>query len=277
MEERKLFSLAIIWLVAIATSAPFLYSVGMRTVSMEFQSTSYEGVVTVRMTLHDIHDVRAVVGHARSVNVTHRVFAKLLKRDSNTTSLNTTGHAGCSLPMQLCYIPPNIKGQLSCIGFVLLSFILPLIFISFAYIRIVQRLWLRSRTHDAQGQTAKATLRAVRMLVLVVLCFLLTDGPWVLGCLLYSFRSQEMTSLQSHFTAVAIVTTLFYASAVLTPSIHAFHSSTVKKEIYNVLCCRFRDKSFSTSTSSLVSTSKKYSSIHYAKSQDQLTRRNIND
>lgn len=283
MEERKYTALALIWIVAIATSAPFLYSVTMRTVAMEFQSTSDNGVVTVKMTLHRGHGVKAVVGHA--TNVTHRVVAKLLLKksvaigdESNTSSLNTTRrNAKCILPMRLCDIPANLKGQLSCIVFFVLSFLAPLVFISFAYIKIVHRLWLRSRASDAQGQAAKATLRAVRMLMVVVLTFLLTDGPWTVGCLIYSFRPRGLKSLEHHFTALSVVTTLFYASAVLTPTIHALHSSTVQKEIVAVLCCRFRDKSYSTSAASLVSSNRKYSSIHYTKNNEKITKESVNN
>ncbi|XP_020908425.1 rhodopsin-like [Exaiptasia diaphana] len=272
MEERSLTALAVIWIVAITTSTPFLFSVTMRTVSMEFVSSDVHGVITVKMSIHHGSDTISY----RTTNITNKIQAKLLRKTvdlgngSGVMSLNSTGSAKCMLPMQVCDIPDNIKGQASCVVFFVLSFVVPLLVISFAYIKIVQRLWLRCQATDDQGTAAKATLRAVRMLVLVVLAFLLTDGPWTVGCLVYSFQPRGLMSLQSHFTAVAIVTTLFYASAVITPTIHAIHSSTVQKEIVAIVCCRFRDKSFSSSTSSLLST-KRYSSIHFAKKHDKLT------
>lgn len=183
MEERRLTALALIWIVAIATSIPFLFSVTMRTVSMEFASRDVHGVITVKMALHRGNDVV----NYRSTNITMKRAAKLLRKSvdlgngSHVMSLNSTSSTKCMLPMRFCDIPADIKGQASCIVFFILSFVVPLLFISFAYVKIVQRLWLRCQATDDQGMAAKATLRAVRMLVLVVLAFLLTDGPWTVG------------------------------------------------------------------------------------------------
>ncbi|KAK3735699.1 hypothetical protein QZH41_001315 [Actinostola sp. cb2023] len=255
MEERKMVALAVIWIFAIVTSAPFLYSVRMRVVAMEFESSNdYEdGVITtstVKISLHNGDHVKtAIIRH--TTNVTRTIAATLLTSSiaigngSNVTpSLNTTLNCStkCVLPIRVCDIPANVKGQISCIIFFTFSFVIPLVFIAVAYTKIVRRLWVRCRSTDAKGTAAKAKLRAVRMLVLVVVTFLLTDGPWTIGCLLYSFRTPGLMSSQSHFTAVAIVSTLFYASAVLTPTIHAIHSSTVQREIVAIVCCRFREK-----------------------------------
>jgi hypothetical protein len=287
MEDRKLTALGIIWVAAIASSAPFLYSVQMRVLSMDFQtpsvaaglnSTSVPRPATVTLKWTYINNPILLHKHNKFHTVTNVTSNATITTGSgsNATGLNSTfnGTTTCILPLRVCDIPAELKGQLSCLIFFIFSFVLPLILILVAYGKVVQRLWLRSRTYDAKGTAAKAKLRAVRMLLLVVLTFLITDGPWIVAGLLYSFKPRDMIPLQSHFTALAVVATLFYASAVLTPTIHAFYSSTVQREIVAVLCCRFRESaSFASSTTSRIS-NKKYQTIRFARSSDTLAKDN---
>ncbi|XP_031569522.1 rhodopsin-like [Actinia tenebrosa] len=281
MEERKFTALAVVWFTAIALSAPFLYSVEMRVLSMDFSTRAVlEG--KFNLTTHSAKPPAPVLKwkYLNNHHIPHDVTgsnATEIGSSGNTTGFNSTfvdNTTTCILPLRVCDIPPKLKGQISFSIFFLFAFVLPLILILVAYGKVVQRLWQRSRTSDAKGTAAKAKLRAVRMLILVVLTFLITDGPWVVVVLLYSFKPRDVMPLHRHFIALSIVAMLFYASAVLTPTIHAFHSSTVQREIVAVLCCRFRESSLlASSTSSRVS-NKKYRSIHFARNKETSTQDN---
>nr|UQI50270.1 rhodopsin [Haliclona caerulea] len=289
MEERQYAALGVVWLTAILLSSPFLYSVEMRVLSMDFSNRAVvEGqfnstppsakppALTLKWTYINRHHIRhAHKKHPTVTNVTGN--ATQTESGGNTTGFNSTfdDNTTCILPLRVCDIPAELKGQISCCVFFIFAFILPLILILVAYGKVVQRLWLRSRTSDAKGTAAKAKLRAMRMLILVVLTFLITDGPWVLVGLWYSFEPRDVMPLPKHFVALAIVATLFYASAVLTPTIHAFHSSTVQREIVAILCCRFKESSFlASSTGSSLVSSRKYRSIHFARKKESLTQGN---
>lgn len=288
MEERKFTALGVVWFTAIVLSAPFLYSVEMRVLSMDFSTRAVlEGKFNssthsteppapkLKWTYINSHNARHVHHKHHSVtNVTGN--ATHTGSGGNTTGFNSTfyDNTTCILPLRVCDIPAELRGQISCSIFFIFAFVLPLVLILVAYGKVVQRLWIRSRTSDAKGTAAKAKLRAVRMLILVVLTFLITDGPWVVMGLLYSFKPRDVIPLQSHFIALAIVGTLFYASAVLTPTIHAFHSSTVQREIVAVLCCRLRESSLLASSTSSPASNRRYRSIHFTRNKEPLTQDN---
>ncbi|XP_001635402.2 pyroglutamylated RF-amide peptide receptor isoform X1 [Nematostella vectensis] len=250
LEERKFMSVAILWVFALVISAPFLYSVEEAILKYDLTTSTL-----IRITGNNKEEFQSIRnGTVTGGNVTF----------NQTTYRNTS----CILPMRICEIPSNARGQATCTFYFIVSFLLPLILIIFAYSKIVCQLWMRSKAQDAQSFSARTKLRAVRMLVLVVLAYLLTDGPWTVAFLVYVYKPSDVLPVKKHYIVISIVATLFYASSVLSPLVSAIHSATVQQEIVRILCCRHANESSDAKSGSLASkasTAKPYSSISYAR------------
>ena len=79
--------------------------------------------------------------------------------------------------MRTCYQVPGLPFQISITVFLGCSFLIPLVFMGFAYGNLLRVLWKRARTKVMNPRVASAKIRAVKMMVLVVLTYFITWGP----------------------------------------------------------------------------------------------------
>ncbi|KAJ7373062.1 Neuropeptide FF receptor 2, partial [Desmophyllum pertusum] len=76
-----------------------------------------------------------------------------------------------------CYLPSDWKNQLSKTIYFLLAFVIPLLYMFFAYTKIAVSLWQRSKNGTIHGAVAKCKVRSTRLMVIAVLGFVFCWAP----------------------------------------------------------------------------------------------------
>ena len=163
-----------------------------------------------------------------------------------------------------CYDDPGLPFQISVTVFVVFSFLIPLVFMGFAYGKILCVLWKRSRYRLIDSRLEQAKIRAVKMMVLVVLTYFLTWGPLLIWQTMDSFLydqtsmfeaivneqeassgvgSGELEKIDSgsgiFFTYLligSIFETMAFASSVLNPLIFGYYNQSFREEMKRFLC-----------------------------------------
>ena len=116
----------------------------------------------------------------------------------------------------------------------------------FVYSRIVIVLWRRDRSKISNKNMIKTKLRVVKMMVLIVLTYFITWGPYLIVRTVTVFslegrNSEEVegegsTELQSDNEELyeGISETLPLMSSILNPLIFSFYNASFKEEVYNI-------------------------------------------
>ena len=145
-----------------------------------------------------------------------------------------------------CVDKLGLSFQISLAVFLFGAFIVPLVFMGFVYSRIVIVLWRRDRSKISNKNMIKTKLRVVKMMVLIVLTYFITWGPYLIVRTVIVFslegrNSEEVegegsTELQSDNEELyeGISETLPLMSSILNPLIFSFYNASFKEEVYNI-------------------------------------------
>ena len=151
-----------------------------------------------------------------------------------------------------CVDKHGLSFQISLAVFLFGAFIVPLVFMGFVYSRIVIVLWRRDRSKISNKNMIKTKLRVVKMMVLIVLTYFITWGPYLIFRTVTVFslegrNSEEVegegsTELQSDNEELyeslqlfeGISDTLSLMSSILNPLIFSFYNASFKEEVYNI-------------------------------------------
>ena len=93
-----------------------------------------------------------------------------------------------------CVDKHGLPFEISVTVFLVGSFIIPLVFMGFVYSRIVIVLWSRARFKVISKNMAKTKIRAVKMMVLIVLAYVITWGPKLILETMEAFDFEEISS-----------------------------------------------------------------------------------
>ena len=160
---------------------------------------------------------------------------------------------------------------ISLIGYLCCSFVIPLVFMGFAYGKILHFLWSRSRSKLINYQVARAKFRVVKMMLLVVFAYLITWGPQLILQTIDAFKIfdellveeiedynveeefegtteavgtnswiqlfHDIYTIELYFLLHGIFDTLTFASSVLNPLIFGYYNRTFSDELRK-FCCR---------------------------------------
>lgn len=138
---------------------------------------------------------------------------------------------------------PGISGSLErkiafTIYFVF-AFAVPLILIIFAYTKITVFLWKRTKTNNAiNSSMAKAKLKAIQMLILVVLSFLLSWGPIMIIDMIVSYPTSKDKITFRKFSVRPVFECISQTSSIFNPVIYAFGDVHFRRRLRH--CCRRR-------------------------------------
>ena len=137
---------------------------------------------------------------------------------------------------KICDIPKNAVGRLSTTVYLTFSFFVPLIVIISLYTKISIFLYKRSRDKVIHKVAARSRLKAVRMLTIIVLGYILSLGPSALFKVLRSYGFVNNMS----FSGILIVTWVLefetLLSSLCNPIIYAYYNTDFKKEILDLFC-----------------------------------------
>ena len=150
---------------------------------------------------------------------------------------------------QRCYFARGIYLQLSSTLFFLFAFILPLVVTITSYGFVVRLLWRRSRNRMINGRVARSKFKVIKMLVLVVMVYILSWGPFLVILLLTAYdigmyrldyilgitdqEEAEVTRLIDLLDDIALLTSC--CSSVANPLIFAFYSRNFRHELRKTL------------------------------------------
>ena len=171
--------------------------------------------------------------------------------------------------MWRCYQVPGLPFQISITAFLGCSFLIPLVFMGFAYGKLLRVLWKRARTKVMNPRVARAKIRAVKMMVLVVLTYFITWGPHLIWQTMDAFpydhqsmfgeveyeeddfngliSSDELEKLRqvlkkqerklvTYFLISMILETMTFFSSVLNPLIFGYYNRSFREEVKTILC-----------------------------------------
>ena len=138
--------------------------------------------------------------------------------------------------------PDSLERKVAFTVYFVFAFVVPLIVITFTYTRITVFLWKRTKTNNSiNSSCAKAKLKAIQMLVLVVFSFLLSWGPIMIldMCASYPAKKGRITyqklPLRPLFDCISQTSSIFY------PFIYAFCDENFRKNLRR--CCLRRKDS----------------------------------
>ena len=132
----------------------------------------------------------------------------------------------------VCDLSRDWIGQISTTINFVFSFLVPIVVISTAYVRIVACLSRRAERHKIQTAATKSKRKAIHMLVLMVLGFVLCLGPSELVFILQSFHVLDQTKPENVILNVKMVTELLmFSSSIVNPSLYAYYNADFRKQI----------------------------------------------
>ena len=140
---------------------------------------------------------------------------------------------------KLCDIPQNLLGQSSTTLYFLLAFLVPLTAIFALYTRVAIFLYRRGKSGMMNQVTAKSKSKAVRMLIITVLGYVLSLGPAVVLAMLRSYGTLNSKSFDAILLVSWTVDFATYTSSLANPMIYAYYNGDFRQEI-NRLCCKRR-------------------------------------
>ena len=168
---------AVIWIYAFFTSAPFIFSIRMDS----------------------------------------RVFC--FKENSNATKRYEN-------ILSVCHLPTDWKTKLSKTIYFLLAFVIPLLYMFFAYTKIAVSLWKRSKNGTIHSAVAKCKVKSIRLMIIAVLGFVFCWGPKFFVDLLTAYGMYENNVILSILCYLAQM-----SSSSVNPVIYAFFSPEFRKNL----------------------------------------------
>ena len=231
----------------------------------------------------------AGIAFDRYIHIVHPFAARRItwKHSRNLVAVSWIYGAVCSAPflystrgtvdinealekMWTCYQVPGLPFKISMTVFLGCSFLIPLIFMGFAYGKLLRVLWKRARTKVMNPRVANPKIRAVKMMVLVVLTYFITWGPHLIWKTMGAFpydhqsmfgeveyeeddfsgqlssdelreklrqvvREQEKKLVTYHLFSMIFETMTFFSS-VLNPLIFGYYNRSFREEVKTILC-----------------------------------------
>ncbi|XP_022789384.1 neuromedin-U receptor 2-like [Stylophora pistillata] len=147
-----------------------------------------------------------------------------------TLTINLTHFSNStSYVFQICVATKESSSKrILIIFYFILGFLVPLVLITIAYIKIALFLWRKSRNRVLNQAAVNSRRRALQMLVLMVLGFLICLGP--------SQLKKLMESLGVIQDNAAVATTVFIfqlSSSLINPILYSHYSSEFKQGLKN--------------------------------------------
>ena len=102
-----------------------------------------------------------------SIRMDSRVFC--FKGNSNATKRYEN--------ISFCHLPTDWKTKLSETIYFLLAFVIPLLYMFFAYTKIASSLWKRSKNGTIHSAIAKCKVKSIRLMIIAVFGFVFCWGP----------------------------------------------------------------------------------------------------
>ena len=130
----------------------------------------------------------------------------------------------------LCDLKPGWSSRFSTTLYFFLSFFIPLLAICTAYTRIVLFLWRRSRKKVMNNTVTKSKVKAVRMMILMLLGYVLCWGPRTLFDMLGSFNLLDNASYSTMLIITAATRLLRFTSSIINPVIYAYYNSDFRRQ-----------------------------------------------
>ena len=140
--------------------------------------------------------------------------------------------------MELCDIPQNPLGQFSTALYFILAFVVPLVFIFALYTKIVIFLHHRGNNGMMHKVAARSKSKAVRMLIITVIGYVLSLGPAVVFSTLRSYGVLNENSIGVMLLANWLVDFATYLSSLGNPLIYAYYSKDFRNELFQLRCCK---------------------------------------
>ena len=141
----------------------------------------------------------------------------------------------------VCDLSRDWSGQFSTTVYFLFSFLIPILIISSAYIRIVICLSKRGRLQPANRNAAKSKVKAVRMLALMVVGFVVSWGPTTILSMLRLFYVLDQKPYVVVFVVTMLAEVLMLSSSVINPVLYAYYNGDFRKQLV-LTCCKSRYK-----------------------------------
>lgn len=145
---------------------------------------------------------------------------------------NNRGTETCK-KTNFCHLPTGWRTQLSKTVYFLLAFVIPLLYMFFAYTKIALSLRRRSRNGTVHRAVAKRKVKSTRLMIIAVFGFVFCWGPKFFVDLLtvYGVLDEKFWVLQlcSYLAQVS--------SSSINPAIYAFFSPEFRKILRKYCCC----------------------------------------
>ena len=136
---------------------------------------------------------------------------------------------------QLCDIPQNPLGQSSTTSYFLLAFVVPLTVLSVLYTKVAIFLHQRSNKGKMHKVATRSRTKAVRMLVMIVVGYVLTLGPSVVFAMLRSYGLLNNASFDVMLLVSWVVEFATYTSSLANPLIYAHYNGEFRKELVRLI------------------------------------------
>ena len=212
--------------------------------------------------IHIVHPFRARTvtwKHSRNVIAFTWIYGALCSEPFlYSTKIKVSLNDETLATLSSCYDLPGLPFRISVTVFLVFSFLIPLVFMGVVYSKIVSVLWCRTRRNVINKNMAKIKIRAVKMMVVIVLTYLVTWGPKLILKTTEAFYSDDATyelagslseededfdvqdeleQQQRDFTFIilgVILETLSLASSVLNPLIFGYYNASFREELKNI-------------------------------------------
>ena len=201
MKQRRLLSIALIWLYAVSVGVGFIVS-------------------------------------ATSVNIYHTF--KVHKQPNSRlhlSSLNTTRNRtrGMTVHYSRSSCSPGYSGSLErkvafTIYFVF-AFIIPFVLMMFSYTRITLFLWRKQKAMGFNNGITRAKLKAIRMLITVGCAFLVSWAPIMILDMCVSYPSENGKAKIGRFHVRPLLDCVSKTSSILNPIIYAFENPNFRNRV----------------------------------------------
>ena len=143
---------------------------------------------------------------------------------------------------KLCDTPETPLGQSSTTLYFVLAFFVPLVVISVLYTKIV--IFLHKRSHNGMMNklAARSKTKAVHMLIVIVIAYVLSLGPAVIFSVLRSYGVFNNTSFDVMLLVNWVVEFATHTSSLGNPLIYAYYNGDFRKELIGLFRKRSEKK-----------------------------------
>lgn len=245
------FPLVIYFLVP-ATIVENIHCKALTFVSTVFTSATFISLVAIARDRHEniVHVMKAWTKKCKRTGYCYLVLPVWLYASvisiplvfsvrslyiSKTPEAQSFGCQDCS-EKKICDIPKNAVGRLSTTVYLTFSFFVPLIVIISLYTKISIFLYKRSKDKVIHKVAARSRLKAVRMLTIMVLGYILSLGPSALFKVLRSYGFVNNMSFSGILTVTWVLEFETLLSSLCNPIIYAYYNTDFKKEILELFC-----------------------------------------